>query len=128
MLLRPRVHPRRHAAAASRPASEPTRNFWPRHVAPSGRQGVRTLDRPVLALRCDAAGREGGAPMKTRASCFGAGTIVNAIAGGKGGAFGLALRGTPTAETETGPFGVRVDAGNGVDPKLAVSAARRVLQ
>src|SRR2546428_2733829 len=110
MLLRPRVHPRRHAAAASRPASEPTRNFWPRHVAPSGRQGVRTLDRPVLALRCDAAGREGGAPMKARASCFGAGTIVKVITGGKGAAFGFALRATATAETQPEPFGLRVDA------------------
>jgi len=66
--------------------------------------------------------------MKARASCFGAGTIVNAIAGGKGVAFGLALRATATAETQPEPFGVRVDAVNGVDPKLAVSAARRVLE
>src|SRR5881409_3130448 len=108
----PRVQSHRHATAASRPASEPTRNFWPRHVAPSGRQGVRTLDRPVLALRCDAAGREGGAPMKARASCFGAGTIVNAIAAGRGAAFGLALRASATVETRPGPFGIRVDTAN----------------
>src|SRR2546430_6559833 len=66
--------------------------------------------------------------MEAGAPCCGAGTMVNGIAGGKGAAFGLAWRATATAETQPEPFGVRVDAVNGVDPKLAVSAARRVLE
>ena len=66
--------------------------------------------------------------MKARASCFGAGTIVNAIAAGRGAAFGLALRASATVETRPGPFGIRVDTANGIDPELAASAARRVLE
>lgn len=66
--------------------------------------------------------------MKARASCFGAGTIVNAIATGRGVAFGLALRASATAEVRPETFGVRVDTSNGVDPGLAQNAARRVLE
>ena len=66
--------------------------------------------------------------MKARASCFGAGTIVNAIAAGRGVAFGLALRATATAETRPETFGARLDEVSGVDPGLVVSAARRVLE
>ena len=66
--------------------------------------------------------------MRARASCFGAGTIVNAIATGRGAAFGLALRASATAETQAETFGVRVDAADGVDPGLALHAARRVLE
>ena len=66
--------------------------------------------------------------MKGRASCFGAGTIVNAIAAGRGVAFGVALRATATAETRSETFGVRVDTADGVDPGLAVRAAWRVLE
>src|SRR5207253_4035848 len=117
----------RHAAAPSRKASEPPRNVRTRNVAPSGRQGVRTLDRKAGALRCDAAGREGGAPMKARASCFGAGTIVNAIAAGRGVAFGLALRASATVERRPDAFGLRVDVADGVDPALALGAARMML-
>src|SRR5256712_13762793 len=54
--------------------------------------------------------------------------MLNAVGGGKGVAFGLPPRAPATAETQPEPFGVRVDAVNGVDPKLAVSAARRVLE
>ncbi len=66
--------------------------------------------------------------MRARASCFGAGTIVNAIATGNGVAFGLALRASATAETKPEAFGVRVDGANGVDSALALSAARHVLR
>ncbi len=62
--------------------------------------------------------------MKARASCFGAGTIVNAIAAGRGVAFGLALRASATAERRPEAFGVRVDVADGVDPALALGAAR----
>lgn len=66
--------------------------------------------------------------MKARASCFGAGTIVNAIATGRGVAFGLALRASATAEARPETFGVRVDPSNEVDSGLAQNAARRVLE
>jgi len=65
--------------------------------------------------------------MKARAYCFGAGTIVNAIATGKGVAFGLALRASATAEARPETFGVRVDVAHGVDSALALSAARMTL-
>ncbi|HVG36407.1 MAG TPA: shikimate kinase [Thermoplasmata archaeon] len=66
--------------------------------------------------------------MKARASCFGAGTVVNAIAAGHGVAFGLALQATATAETQPERFGVRIAAVEGVDPGLVMSAARRLLE
>ena len=65
--------------------------------------------------------------MKARASCFGAGTIVNAIATGRGVAFGLALRASATVERRPDAFGVRVDVADGVDPALAQGAARMTL-
>jgi len=65
--------------------------------------------------------------MKARASCFGAGTIVNAIATGRGVAFGLALRASAIAERRPEALGVRVDVADGVDPALAMGAARRTL-
>ncbi len=66
--------------------------------------------------------------MKAQAICFGAGTIVNAIATGKGAAFGLALRATATAETRPEGFGVRVHVPASIDPALAQSSATRVLR
>lgn len=66
--------------------------------------------------------------MKARASSFGGGTIVSAIATGKGVAFGLALRASATAETQPEASGVGVDVAKGVDPGLAAGAARRVLE
>jgi len=65
--------------------------------------------------------------MKAQATCHGAGTIVNAIATGQGGAFGLALRATATAEIRPDAFGVQARVPADVDPVLAVSAARRIL-
>jgi shikimate kinase len=65
--------------------------------------------------------------MKGQATCFGAGTIVNAIATGRGAAFALALRATATAEPRPEEVGVRAIVPGGVDPALVVSAAGRVL-
>ncbi len=65
--------------------------------------------------------------MKAQATCHGAGTIVNAIATGQGGAFGLALRATATAEIRPDAFGVQARVPADMDPVLAVSAARRIL-
>ncbi|MGI0148171.1 MAG: hypothetical protein ACREDF_01380 [Thermoplasmata archaeon] len=65
--------------------------------------------------------------MKAQATCFGGGTIVNAIATGQGAAFGLALRATATVEVRTEDFGIQAHVPAGVQPTLAVSAARRVL-
>src|SRR5439155_674912 len=95
-------------------------------VAPS-REIVRTVDRPGTTDRGDASRREGGPFMKAEATCHGAGTIVNAIATGQGGAFGLALRATATAEIRPGAFGVQARVAADVDPVLAVSVARRIL-
>ena len=66
--------------------------------------------------------------MKARASCFGAGTIVNAIAAGRGMAFGLALRVNATAEAMPDAEGVHVRVPDAVDPTLAHNAATRVLR
>jgi shikimate kinase len=66
--------------------------------------------------------------MKAQASCFGAGTIVNAIATGKGAAFGLALRVTATAETRPEGFGVKAHVPDGIDPTLVAGGAARVLR
>jgi len=66
--------------------------------------------------------------MRGQATCFGAGTIVNAIATGRGAAFGLGLRARATAEVRGADFGVQAHVPAGVDPTLAVSAARRVLE
>ena len=66
--------------------------------------------------------------MRARASCFGAGTIVNAIAIGRGAAFGLALRVTATAETKPEDLDVRVHVPDGLDPALVRSCAERVLR
>ncbi|HLQ41896.1 MAG TPA: shikimate kinase [Thermoplasmata archaeon] len=61
-----------------------------------------------------------------QASCFGAGTIVNAIATGKGAAFGLAFRVTATAHTRAGRVGVQVDLPDGLDPALVRACVQRV--
>ncbi len=66
--------------------------------------------------------------MKAQATCFGAGTIVCAIAVGKGAAFGLALRATAAAEASPGGDGVQVQLAGHVDPTLAMGCARRVLR
>jgi len=66
--------------------------------------------------------------VKAQASCFGAGTIVNAIATGKGAAFGLALRATATAETVPKEEGVTVVVPEDANPLLAEGTARRVLR
>jgi len=66
--------------------------------------------------------------VRAQASCFGAGTIVNAIAIGRGAAFGLALRVTTTAETKPEALGVQVHVPDGLDPALVRSCARRVLR
>ena len=66
--------------------------------------------------------------MKARVSCFGAGTIVNAIATGRGVAFGLALRVNAVAEAKPLSFGVRVRLPLGADPTLAENCAFRVLR
>ena len=66
--------------------------------------------------------------MRARVSCFGAGTIVNAIATGKGAAFGLALRATATADVRPADFGVQAHVPSGTDPALVIAAASRVLQ
>jgi shikimate kinase len=65
--------------------------------------------------------------MKGEATCHGAGTIVNAIAAGQGAAFGLALRTTATVEVRPEAFGVQAHVAADMDPMLAVSAARRIL-
>jgi len=66
--------------------------------------------------------------VRAQASCFGAGTIVNAIAIGRGAAFGLALRVTATAETKPEGLGVRVYVPGGLDPALVRSCAERVMR
>ncbi len=66
--------------------------------------------------------------MKAQATCFGAGTIVNAIATGKGAAFGLALRATAVAEAAPRQEGLQVQITGNVDPTLAMGCARRVLR
>ena len=66
--------------------------------------------------------------MKAQATCFGAGTIVNAIATRKGAAFGLALRATAVAESLPKEEGIRVQVTGNVDPSLAVGCAKRVLR
>lgn len=66
--------------------------------------------------------------MKAQATCFGAGTIVNAIATHRGAAFGLALRATAVAESVPKADGLQVQVVGGVDPTLAMGCARRVLQ
>ncbi len=66
--------------------------------------------------------------MRAQASCFGAGTIVNAIATRKGAAFGLALRASAAAETLPAEEGVRIQVAGNLDPSLAAGCARRVLR
>ncbi len=66
--------------------------------------------------------------MKAQATCFGAGTIVNAIATGKGAAFGLLLRATATAQTMPESFGLRVHVPPDVDSALAERGAQRVMR
>jgi shikimate kinase len=66
--------------------------------------------------------------MKAQATCYGAGTIVNAIATGKGAAFGLALRATATAMATPKADGVIVHSSPGIDPALAIGCAKRVLR
>lgn len=66
--------------------------------------------------------------MKAQATCFGAGTIVNAIATSKGAAFGLALRATAVAESVPKAEGLQVQVTGNVDPTLAVGCAKRVLR
>lgn len=66
--------------------------------------------------------------MKAQATCFGAGTIVNAIATGKGAAFGLAFRATAVAESAPRKEGIQVQVIGNVDPTLAMGCAKRVLR
>lgn len=66
--------------------------------------------------------------MKAQATCFGAGTIVNAIATGKGAAFGLAFRAYALAESLPRKEGVRVQVVGNLDPTLAIGCAKRVLR
>lgn len=66
--------------------------------------------------------------MKAQATCFGAGTIVSAIATGKGAAFGLAFRATAVAESAPRKEGIRVQVIGNVDPTLAMGCAKRVLR
>lgn len=66
--------------------------------------------------------------MKAQATCFGAGTVVNAIATGKGAAFGLALRATAIVETLPQGEDLRVQVAGNVDPTLAIACASRVLR
>jgi len=60
--------------------------------------------------------------MTARATCFGAGTIVNAIATGRGAAFGLALRASAIASERPGGRGVVVGVPPGVDQPLRKDA------
>jgi shikimate kinase len=53
---------------------------------------------------------------------------VNAIATGRGAAFGLLLRAKATAQTMPGAFGLQVHVPPEVDPALATQGARRVLR
>lgn len=66
--------------------------------------------------------------MKATASCFGAGTIVNAIATGQGAAFGLALRASASALVTRKAQEVRVHVPAEAEPLLAEGCARRVLR
>lgn len=66
--------------------------------------------------------------MKAHASCFGAGTIVNAIATGRGAAFGLGLRANATAVVVTGEQGITTHVPAGIDPALADGTSRRILR
>ena len=66
--------------------------------------------------------------MKAHASCFGAGTIVNAIATGKGAAFGLGLRANATALVGPKADGLRVRLAPGIDTHLVDACARRILR
>jgi shikimate kinase len=66
--------------------------------------------------------------MRAQATCYGAGTIVNAIATGQGAAFGIALRATAAAESRAEGSGVQVRVPHGVDPTLATAAAHRILE
>jgi shikimate kinase len=66
--------------------------------------------------------------VKAQAICFGAGTIVSAIATGRGAAFGLAFRATAVAESMPQKEGVRVQVIGPVDPTLAMGCAKRVLR
>ena len=66
--------------------------------------------------------------MKAYASCFGAGTIVNAIATGKGAAFGLGLRVNATAVVRPKADGVKARVLDGIDTALVDACARRVLR
>ncbi len=66
--------------------------------------------------------------MKAQATCFGAGTIVNAIATGKGAAFGLALRATAMAVATPNANSVLVRSSTGIDPALVAGCAKRVLR
>jgi len=66
--------------------------------------------------------------MKAHATCFGAGTIVNAFATGRGAAFGLALRATAVAVPMPSDYGVQVHVPAEAGPALAEGCARRVLR
>lgn len=66
--------------------------------------------------------------MKAQASCFGAGTIVNAIATGRGAAFGLALRATAIVMSTPKDHGIKVHVPVEAEPALAEGCARRILR
>src|SRR2546427_8441707 len=125
--VRPGLQSTEHPSHGRGPAAREADHVWSRDALASGRAIVRTVDGAGASGRTDAPRGEGGAPMKAQATCFGAGTIVNAIATGQGAAFGLALRANATVESRPEEFGVNVHVPPGVDPALAMAASRRVL-
>src|SRR2546427_379616 len=125
--VRPGLQSTEHPSHGRGPAAREADHVWSRDALASGRAIVRTVDGAGASSRTDAPRGEGGAPMKAQATCFGAGTIVNAIATGQGAAFGLALRANATVESRPEEFGVNVHVPPGVDPALAMAASRRVL-
>jgi len=67
--------------------------------------------------------------MRGKGLSHGAGTIVNAIATGKGGAFGLDLRTEATVELDSsGEIAVQIEGFQGEDTELAERCVRNVLR
>lgn len=67
--------------------------------------------------------------LKGRARCYGAATIVNAIATGKGAAFGIGLKTDAVVEltNKPGTFKVFINSDKDENPALAVNCVKRVL-
>src|SRR2546430_7653482 len=122
--VRPGLQSTEHPSHGRGPAAREADHVWSRDALASGRVIVRTVDGAGSSGRTDAPRGEGGAPMKAQATCFGAGTIVNAIATGQGAAFGLALRATAAVGPRPGEVGVYVPVAPGVGPSLAVAGVR----